>query len=73
MTAHAWRVYGEGDATGYDVPGLPEIMDQTYEQNRLFSETDLPWAVPTAPVSVRDLKAIDFERYCPGAPANQSS
>ncbi len=67
------RVYGEDDTAGYDVPGLPEVMDQMYAQNHLFSETSLPWAVPTAPVNVRGLTEIDFERYCAPAHGSQSS
>ncbi len=67
------RVYGEDDNAGYDVPGLPEVMDQMYEQGRLLSETDVPWAVPTGSVNVRDLTTIDFEHYCPPTSGGQSN
>ena len=58
------RVYGENDAAGYDVPGMPALMDRMFAQGSLFSETGIPWAVPTRPVDVRGLAAIDFDSYC---------
>ena len=58
------QVYGVNEAAGYDVPGMPVLMDRMFEQGSLFSETGMPWAVATGPVDVRGLTAIDFDSYC---------
>ncbi len=50
------RVYENNGDRGYDLPGLPGLIDRSFEEGRLFSELGEPWATPTAVVHVGDLR-----------------
>ena len=50
------RCHGEGDSTGYEVKGLPELMERGFREGLLFSEMDAPWARSTSSVSVDDIR-----------------
>ena len=52
------RRYSRGDEGGYDAAGLRAAVVASFETGKLFSELDLPWAVPTSPVSVENLKTL---------------
>jgi predicted dehydrogenase len=51
-----------GEDEGFDVQGLRQAIETVFAEGRLFSEQGLPWARPTTPVSVENLKSIDFSK-----------
>ncbi len=60
VAADSIRTYRRGEEGGYNVAGLHEAVRATVETGALFTDLGLPWAVETPPVSVHDLKTIDF-------------
>jgi predicted dehydrogenase len=58
-SAH-WRVYGQGDDSGYDVQGLVEWIAQTGQTGALFSEMGVPWAKQGRRVSLKELRTLDL-------------
>ena len=63
------RHYQQGGEGGYDVAGLRDAVQASFETGKLFSELGLPWARATNPVSVETLKNIAL----PGFESNESS
>jgi predicted dehydrogenase len=54
------RICENNGDRGYDLPGLPGLIDRSFEEGRLFSELGAPWAKPTAVVQIQNLSSIDI-------------
>lgn len=54
------RVEEDGDGL-FDVPGIPTLTDQVLETGRLFSELNVPWAVPGETVNITELRELAIE------------
>jgi predicted dehydrogenase len=55
--------YSQNGDGGYNVRGLVELMDRSFEEGLLFSEMGAPWAKATKPVSVEKLTSLDVTKY----------
>lgn len=58
------RAEGDGDGV-FDVPGIAALIDQTVKTGRLFSELDVPWAVPGEDVDVAGLQELAIDGLVP--------
>jgi len=58
------RVEEDGDGV-FDVPGIAPLIDRTVETGRLFSELDVPWAVPGETVDIASLTELAIDRLVP--------
>jgi len=61
------RCYETEDATGFDVAGLRQAVEDSLKSGCLFSELSVPWAVATEAIDVEQLGAVvlsqsDFSR-----------
>lgn len=63
------KTYVSHDETGWSVDGIDKLVDQSFEQGRLFSELGAPWAVPGKTVDVSSLTELSLamkEKRLPG-------
>ncbi|MGB8355072.1 MAG: Gfo/Idh/MocA family oxidoreductase [Chthoniobacteraceae bacterium] len=59
---HIRRYETDGDF-GFDVTGMRDAIEETFQTGRLFSEQGVPWAKATQSISLENLHAIDFSKY----------
>jgi predicted dehydrogenase len=52
--------YKREEEMGYDVPGLREAVQTSFQTGRLLSELGLPWSIKTSPVSVENLDTLSL-------------
>ena len=48
------RVEGEAGARKTSVEGLEDVLSRCYEESRLPSEMNVPWARPSRPIEVAE-------------------
>lgn len=60
----AVRRYETGGDVGYDVRGIAELLAATAATGKLFSEQDVPWAIPGSPVPAAELAVFPWEKFC---------
>ncbi len=64
--SHVHR-YRRDDDEGRDVAGLYEAVHASLETGKLFADLGVPWAVKTQPVSVTNLKTLNFPGLAAGS------